>query len=75
MSVAQGYCIRCDRVAFRSPGDDPSCPVCSSPLYLSEELPADTRDSIEAAGTSDNEEVTVATSRTGRGWWTANGMP
>jgi hypothetical protein len=66
MSVTNGYCIQCERVAFRSPEDDPSCPVCSSPLNLCEELSADARSSIEAAGVSDDETAVVVTNRTGR---------
>lgn len=34
--VSKGYCTSCDRDVFRSPGDDSSCPVCSSPLIRSE---------------------------------------
>jgi hypothetical protein len=26
------YCLSCSREVFLSPGSDPTCPVCSSPL-------------------------------------------
>lgn len=36
MRLSKGYCISCDRDVYRSPGDDNSCPVCSSTLTQSE---------------------------------------